>query len=193
MALPTQVCGRPLNEFLDTIQKFHGWKAPGVVIGGFMVDWALEEIPHGVEADAIVESRHCLPDAVQLFTPCTYGNGWLKVLDWDKYALCLYDKKTLRGVRIWLDLEKLRSYPQIHNWFMRLVPKKDLPLEVLLPVILEAGRSMLSCAPVEVTRLYGKQKKGETGLCPSCGEAYTLTQGPACLACQGEGYCVITR
>ncbi len=188
MSLPGKVCGRSMEEFLETIEKFHGWKAPGVVIGGFMVDWAQEWIPPGVEADAIVESRHCLPDAVQLFTPCTYGNGWLKVIDWDKYALSLYDKKTLKGVRVWVDMGKMKAFPQLHDWYMRLVPKKDLPLEVLLPVILEAGRAILSCAPVEITRFHGRIKKGPTGVCKECGEAYPLAQGDPCSACQGEAY-----
>jgi len=34
-----------------------------------MVDWAIERIGNDIEADAIVETRHCLPDAIQLFTP----------------------------------------------------------------------------------------------------------------------------
>jgi formylmethanofuran dehydrogenase subunit E len=40
-----------------------------------MVDLARELIGIDTEADAIVETRHCLPDAIQLFTPCTVGNG----------------------------------------------------------------------------------------------------------------------
>ncbi len=91
----TTVCGKSLEEYITIIEKFHGWAAPGVVIGGFMVDWAQELLGGHVEADAIVETRHCLPDAVQLLTPCTCGNGWMKVLDWDKFALSLYDKRSL--------------------------------------------------------------------------------------------------
>ncbi len=184
------VCGRSLEDFLDTIEKFHGWKAPGLVIGGFMVDWAQELTGPGVEADAFVETRHCLPDAIQLFTPCTYGNGWMKVLDWDKFALSLYDKKTLDGVRVWLDLEKTRSYPNIYNWYMRLVPKKSLPLEVLLKDILAAGRALLSSSPVQITQMHGKQKKGEIAVCSGCGEAYPTKQGARCYSCQGKGYYV---
>jgi len=33
-----------MKEFLDVIEKFHGWKAPGLVIGGFMVDLA-QDLP----------------------------------------------------------------------------------------------------------------------------------------------------
>ena len=182
------ISGRPVEAFLEEIRKFHGWVAPGVLLGGFMVDYALELIGKEVEADAIVETRFCLPDAVQLLTPCTCGNGWMKVLDWDKFALSLYDKKTREGFRVWLDVGKAAAFPNLTNWFMKLVDKKDLPLEVLNQTILEAGRGALSAAPVYITNYYAKIKKGETGICPSCGEAYSLRQGALCVSCQGEGY-----
>lgn len=182
------VCGRSYEDFLSTIQRFHGWAAPGVVIGGLMVDLAQERLGPGVEADAIVETIRCLPDAIQLFTPCTYGNGWMKVVDWDKFALTLYDKKTLEGIRVWLDLEKSRRFPDIYNWYMRLAPKKDLPLDALLKSIQEAGRQVLSFVPVRVVRYHGKIKKGKIDICSTCGEAYPTSQGERCLACQGNGY-----
>jgi formylmethanofuran dehydrogenase subunit E len=188
MTQQVAVCGRSIEEFLEAIERFHGWRAPGVVIGGYMVDYARDFIGPDVEADAIVETNHCLPDAVQLFTPCTYGNGWMKVLDWDKFALSLYDKKTLEGVRVWLDLEKCRHFPAIYQWYMRLVPKHSLPLEVLLESILDAGRRMLSHAPVHITQFHGKNKKGAIAVCPGCGEAYPAHQGDRCLSCLGNGY-----
>ena len=82
----TLICGKPIEVCLQMIERFHGWKAPGLVLGLFMVDLAQELIGCQTEADAVVETRHCLPDAIQLFTPCTIGNGWLKILDWDKFA-----------------------------------------------------------------------------------------------------------
>jgi len=184
----TMIAGKPVEAFMEEIRKFHGWVAPGVLLGGFMVDYALELVGKEVEADAIVETRFCLPDAVQLLTPCTCGNGWMKVLDWDKFALSLYDKKSLEGFRIRLDLQKTAAYPNLYNWFMKLVDKKDLPLEVLNETILEAGRDALSAEPVYITQHHTKVKKGQTGICPSCGEAYTLRQGALCISCQGEGY-----
>ena len=39
------ICGRPLEDCLHTIEQFHNWKAPGLVLGLFMVDWALEQFP----------------------------------------------------------------------------------------------------------------------------------------------------
>jgi formylmethanofuran dehydrogenase subunit E len=188
MPNPLMVCGRSFEDLLATIQRFHGWPAPGVVIGCFMVDLAQERLSPTVEADAIVETIHCLPDAIQLFTPCTYGNGWMKVIDWDKFALTLYDKKSLEGTRVWLDIEKSRRFPDIYNWYMRLVSKGDLPLDVLLKSIEEAGRQVLSYAPVRIVQYHGKIKKGASGICSKCGEAYPASQGPLCLSCQGKGY-----
>ena len=163
----TMVCGKPLEDFLSSIENFHGWKAPGLVLGGFMVDLAQE-----------------------IFTPCTIGNGWLKILDWDKFAISLYDRRQRNGYRVWLDLEKMRSFPNLFNWYMRLVPKKDLPLEVLLETILDARRSVLSCRPILVTHHHQRQKKRQIEVCPGCGEAYPAHQGPECTACQGKGYYV---
>jgi len=177
-----------MEDFLKAIEDFHGWKAPGLVLGGFMVDLARKQIGPDVEADAIVETCHCLPDAVQIFTPCTVGNGWLKILDWDKFALSLYDRVKLTGYRVWLDLEKTKSFPNLHNWYMRRVSKKDLPLEVLLETILEAKTSVLSSRAISVIRLNERKKKGDTDICSGCGEAYPTHQGTLCAACQGDGY-----
>jgi formylmethanofuran dehydrogenase subunit E len=182
------LCGRNIETVLEVIEQFHGWTAPGLLLGVFMVDRARELIGPEVEADAVVETYHCLPDAVQLFTPCTIGNGWLKVLDWDKFALSLYDRHTLCGFRVWLDLKKTLKYPNLYNWYMRKVPKKDLPLNVLLETILSAGPHVLSACPVQMTDFYGRHKKGLIKICPSCGEAYPILQGEECFACQGKGY-----
>ena len=57
--------------------------------------------------DAICETRNCLPDAVQLLTPCTIGNGWLKVVNVGRFALTLYDKYQGEGVRVYLDPAKV--------------------------------------------------------------------------------------
>jgi formylmethanofuran dehydrogenase subunit E len=182
------VCERPLDVFLNDIERFHGFIAPGLVLGGFMVDWAQEVIGPEVESDVIVETFHCLPDAVQIFTPCTIGNGWLKVLDWDKFALTLYDKAKLTGCRVWFDLEKASLFPKIYAWYMRRVSKEDLPLDILIEEILTARRSVLSSRAVRVTSLYGKKRKGDIEICAACGEAYPASQGAVCTTCQGRGY-----
>ena len=155
-----------------------------------MVDLAQELIGTQTEADAIVETRHCLPDAIQLFTPCTVGNGWMKILDWDKFALSLYDRRNKNGFRVWIDLVKLQRFSELYKWYMRLIPKKELPLDVLLGVILDAGRDVLSSNAITLTRFHTRVKKTVINICPDCNEAYATAQGPVCLACKEHGYYV---
>ena len=186
--LEQQLCGRDLTIGLRMIERFHGWKAPGLVLGLFMVDLAQELIGIGTEADAIVETRHCLPDAIQLFTPCTVGNGWMKILDWDKFALSLYDRRERNGYRVCFDLIKAQQFPNLYKWFMRLVPKKEIPLELLLETILSAGRSVLSSQAIYVTAYYQRLKKSGINVCPVCAEAFASAQGETCWSCQGENY-----
>ena len=183
-----RVCGLTVEDFITSIARFHGFPAPGVVLGGVMVDWARELIGPEVEADAIVETRRCLPDAIQLFTPCTLGNGWMKVLDWDKFALCLFDRKTSDGIRIWYDPAKAESFPLVHSWFMRRVPKREIPLEDLIPDLLAAGRRLISSRAVKLTRLSGREKKGDIAICPGCGETGAVSGISICASCGGEPY-----
>lgn len=183
------ICGRTPDQLIKEIEGFHGFVAPGLLIGAFMVDLAYEHIGLKAEADAVVETRHCLPDAVQILTPCTVGNGWLKIVDLDKFALTLYDRHTLAGFRTWLDTDKAKRHPNVYNWFMGLVSKKDLPKEVLIPSIFAAGKEILSVKPVTVRAEFGKrEKKSRIAVCPKCNEAYAASQGDLCLACQGSDY-----
>jgi len=182
------LCGRPIERVLEEITNFHGFPAPGVVIGAVMVDWARERIGPGIEADAIVETLRCLPDAVQLFTACTLGNGWMRVLDWDRFALTLYDRATCRGCRVWLDAAKTAAHPAVHDWFLKRVPKDALPLETLLGKILEARRAVLSCRAVIVTDFLRRPKKEAVAICPGCGEAFDPRAGDRCKGCLHGGY-----
>lgn len=182
------ICERTPEELIREIKRFHGFIAPGLLIGAFMVDLARKHIDKNIEADAIVETRHCLPDAIQLFTPCTVGNGWLKIIDLDKFAFTFYDRHTFDGVRVWLDLEKAKGHTNIYNWFMGRISRKELPADILVNAIFRAGTDILSCREVRVTQYTERAKKGAIKICPACHEAYSATQGDLCLACQGQGY-----
>lgn len=182
------ICGRTRDELLTEIRNFHGFVAPGLLIGAFMVDLTYDCLEKQGEYDAIVETRNCLPDAIQILTPCTVGNGWLKILDLGKFAITMYDRNTFEGCRTWLDLEKAKDHQTVYKWFNGLVSKKDLPIEVLQEAIFAAGKSILSTAPVRVIEYAERQKKGEIRLCENCNEAYLAAQGTPCLACQGKAY-----
>ena len=174
-------------QLLEGLTAFHGYPAPGLVIGGKMVDLALEAMPAGRIFDALAETGNCLPDAVQLLTPCTIGNGWLKVLDLGRFALSLYDKQTGEGIRVALHPQKLAAWPRIDDWFFKRRPKDEQDSPALLAQIQAAAESILVRTPVQGhPRIMTRVAVGQRALCHHCGESYPLKHGPLCRACQGE-------
>ncbi len=175
------------QEYLKVVEDFHGNPSPGLVLGGIMVDYAISEIPAGVLFDAICETPACLPDAIQLLTPCTIGNGWLKVIDLGLFALSLYDKYKGDGVRIFVDPEKLKGWDEIANWLYKLKTKREQDKDRLLAQMQQAGRAILSKRRIQIKPQHlGKTSKGAISDCPACGEPYPKRDGAVCLACQGE-------
>lgn len=175
------------EEYLRILEGFHGYPAPGALIGGYMVEEAYLHLPAGGFYDAISETTKCLPDAIQLLTPCTIGNGWLTIMNYGRFALTLYEKQTGKGIRVFIDTPKLDRWPEIKKWFLKLVPKKDQDTEKLRGEIRAAGTGIMGATEVTVVpRLLGKKKKGEITICPSCNEAYPRTDGDRCLACRGD-------
>lgn len=178
------------EDYAEMVVKFHGSQAPGVLIGGFMVDLAVRNLPKDILYDAICETRSCLPDAIQLLTPCTTGNGWLKVINLGRYALTLYDKdkdKGHEGVRVFLDAQKVRSWVEINEWFFKLKSSKEQGRRELLRQIKEAGEAILGLQRVCVQPQFTvKQHKGRIAVCPGCHEAYPADDGETCLSCRGN-------
>ncbi|MDD3826206.1 MAG: FmdE family protein [Anaerolineae bacterium] len=182
----TKICRFTVDEYIDALTEFHGNFGPGLLIGGFMVDAAARRMTEYEYLDAICESTSCLPDAIQLLTPCTVGNGWLKIVDTGRFALTLYDKKSGNGIRVSMDVSKLDGYPEIRNWFMRLVSKHEQDNDALLEEIRRAGREIFAIQTVTVSpALLGKHTPPPIALCASCGEAYPQNGSTVCPACQG--------
>ncbi len=175
-----------IEEYTHRVQSFHGHVAPGVVIGGFMVHLASADIPEGVLFNAISETPACLPDAIQLLTPCTVGNGWLQIINFGRFALSLYDKYHGNGVRVFLDPDKLEKWPEIKAWFLKLKSRKEQNHEDILSQIKQAGVEICGVCPVQIKPEFLKKRdKGKIAICPLCAEAYPLNDGSICLACQG--------
>lgn len=169
------------------VEKFHGAAAPGVLIGGHMVDRALRDLPGGFLYDAISETGKCLPDAIQMLTPCTIGNGWLKIIDVGRYALSFYNKENGKGVRVFLDAEKMRLWSDINAWLFKLKSKQEQDSEKLIRQIEEAGAAILSTQEVQVHPEYVLNKrKISVAVCPGCREAYPADNGSKCQGCQGR-------
>lgn len=174
-------------EFLEQVRSFHGYPAPGVIIGGIMVDQARGRLAPEVLFDAVSETRNCLPDAIQILTPCTLGNGWLKLVNLGRFALTLYDKYQGEGVRVFLDPARVAGWPEINNWYGKLTPKKDQDPARLLAEIREAGPAILGWERVQIRpQFLERRSRGRMAVCPLCREGYPAQDGGVCRACQGE-------
>jgi len=182
-----RILGHSYDEYAAIIRRFHGNEAPGVIIGGFMVDLAIRSLPDNIIYDAICETWTCLPDAIQILTPCTIGNGWLKIVYTGRFAMTLYDKRTREGVRVFLDAKKVENWPEIKAWYLKLKPKKEQDRKELDREIRETGNSILTFQHVCVrSRIAKKKHKGNIVVCPGCDETYPADDGEICLACQSN-------
>ncbi|MCF8118661.1 MAG: trehalose-binding protein [Deltaproteobacteria bacterium] len=176
-----------LDEYSRLVESFHGFAAPGVLMGGLMVELASRNLPEGELFDAISETPKCLPDAIQLLSPATVGNGWLKILNLSRYALSFYEKFEGHGIRVFVDSAKLEPWPEVKNWFFKLVPKREQDSDRLRDEIKEAGFDIYSLQRVTVhARFLEKRSRGKMVTCPICGEAYPSEDGGICRGCQGE-------
>ena len=181
------ICTYSYEEYIHLVKSFHGTLAPGLLIGGFMVDLAMKHLPEGELFDAVCETAVCLPDAIQILTPCTIGNGWLSVVPFGKFAVTLYEKYGGRGVRVYLDTDKLNHWPEIHDWYLKKKKKKDQDSNLLLTQIKEAGHGLFGIQHVQVEPEKVRRKKmGPVAVCPDCHEAYPARDGEKCRSCQGD-------
>lgn len=181
------ICTYSYEEYLHLVKSFHGTIAPGLLIGGFMVDLAIKNLPDGELFDAVCETSVCLPDAVQILTPCTIGNGWLSIVPFGKFAVTLYEKYNGKGVRVVLDTKKLESWPEVHDWYLNKKKKHDQDSELLMVQIKEAGHGLLGVQQVQVDPEKVRRKKMRpVDICPVCGEAYPIRDGDQCRSCQGD-------
>jgi len=181
------ICNHDYHEYLQLVRSFHGHIAPGVVLGGIMVDLAYRHLPEGEFFDALCETKKCLPDAIQILTPCTVGNGWLRIIDIGRYALTLFEKQGGVGIRVFVDPPKLEPFPELKNWFFKLKPKKEQDHDLLLNEIQKAGSVVCGFEEVGLDPEFirADHRKG-FALCPSCHEAYPSEHGLLCHGCLGQ-------
>ncbi|MFO7568573.1 MAG: formylmethanofuran dehydrogenase subunit E family protein [Smithellaceae bacterium] len=181
------ICTYSYEEYIHLVKSFHGTLAPGLLIGGFMVDLAMKHLPEGEFFDAVCETPVCLPDAVQILTPCTIGNGWLSVVPFGKFAVTLYEKYSGKGVRVYLDMDKLNAWPEIHDWYLKKKKKHEQDADALFGQIRQAGHRLLSVQHLQVEPDKIRRKKmGPVAVCPVCNEAYPTRDGDQCRSCQGD-------
>lgn len=175
------------DDFASRAKAFHGYAAPGLLLGGRMVALAYSRLPQDILFDAICETSKCLPDAVQMLTPCTVGNGWLTIFPLGKFALSLYDKQNGRGIRVCIDPSKLASWAEIDAWFFKKKEKPDQDGDRLVDEIRRSENALYRLEEIRVRPdLLTKNSVGPRRICPECGESYPETHGFACRSCSGS-------
>lgn len=183
-----------LQEEILKLAEFHTYPAPGVLIGAFMVDYAMELLgaAKGEKLYGVCETPKCLPDALQVLAHITLGNNRLKVVPIGKFAITMNRPSqgpTADGVRVYVDLEKLKKYPTVDLWYANSPAFDKRTMKgALFDEIFGAGRNILSS---ETVRVPVKQKKRWTSVtCPCCGETVPdyLIEGDRCGACGSMKY-----
>ena len=130
------------DDFIEKARAFHGCASPGLMIGSSMVELALHSLGRVRRYHALCETTRDLPDAIQLLTPCTTGNGRLHVLDLGRFALTLYRQFDGKGVRVSLDLAGTEGWPHIRRWALGRESSDEKSLVRLEREIRKAGISI---------------------------------------------------
>jgi formylmethanofuran dehydrogenase subunit E len=182
------ICSYTFDEYCGLIESFHGYVAPGVIIGGFMVELAYRNLPETMSFNVICETAKCLPDAIQLLTRCTVGNHRLVVFDIGRYAVTFYDTTSGEGIRVYVDHGKLEKWSEFYAWFLKLKPKKLQDTQLLLSQIKEAGTGVYQVKKVQVLNDFLKKSPDSSrAVCLSCNEVYRVENGESiCPECSNN-------
>jgi formylmethanofuran dehydrogenase subunit E len=184
-----------VREYLNRCIAFHTFPAPGLLIGAFMVDYALEQL--GARTDeklfAVCETHKCAPDALQVIAHATYGNNRLRIVNVGKFAMTVnraVDGDQAEGFRVYVDSGKLSRFPTIYTWFTNSPDfNKKTMNNQLFDEIFSAGREILSSERVRLK--VEPKKKWKSVTCPKCGEMvpdYTVGADGLCDACGPMSY-----
>jgi len=189
-------CGlsQKMKDYLNRVVTFHDSPAPGVLIGSFMVDYALDllGVAPGEKIFAMCETPKCAPDALQVIANITTGNNRLRIIPIGKFAMTVNTataNPTAESVRVYIDPEKLKQYPVIDLWYAN-DPKfvsstMDIPLQ---EAIFRAGRNILSFERVRVN--VPPKRKWKSVTCPCCGDTVPdyLMESDRCGGCGSMKY-----
>jgi formylmethanofuran dehydrogenase subunit E len=208
------------EALVEKAGEFHGHICPFLVLGLRASEIALEKLglaragekeTISEEVLAIVECNNCFTDGVQVATGCTLGNNSLIYLDTGKNAATIVRRGDWRGVRVYVDSEKLREKyfkKEAASLFEKVVIKREgtpEDHEKLSRLWAEIGRSMMNIPESEfkIEELKVKEIEKapifESVKCEKCGELAMKTrieyvEGKAvCLGCLGKSNALIGR
>jgi len=183
-----------MKGYFERCIDFHTYPAPGLLIGVFMVDYAVEllgAVP-GEKLYAVSETNKCAPDPLQVILNCTSGNHRLRIIPIGKFAITVNRPSAepfTDGIRVFVDPGKIDRYPVIKTWFTNdpSFSKKTMG-QHLVDEIFFAGRDILSAEKVRV-QVTPKQQ-WQSARCRVCGETVPeemLEQG-VCRGCGSMAY-----
>jgi formylmethanofuran dehydrogenase subunit E len=196
------------EEFIRRVKEFHGHICPFVVLGLRAAEVALSRLGVGragvvetIREDivAVVEVNNCFADGVQVATGCTLGNNSLIYVDTGKNALTVFRRGGRKGVRVYIDSEKLKEkyFPrEALELFRRVVIERvgtDEEVGELHKVWEEVGLRMVELPEedfiiqeVEVVEEPERAPIFESIRCSKCGE---LVMAPKAVFIEGKPYC----
>jgi Formylmethanofuran dehydrogenase subunit E len=183
-----------VQDYIRRCVAFHTFPAAGLLIGTFMVDLALEKLgaKPGEKLYAVSETPKCAPDPLQVLIGATMGNHRLRIVDTGRYAITINkfsEGTTAGGIRVHVDLERVKKYPVLYQWFTNdPAYKGGVSGQDLLREILCAGRDILAWEPVKVR--FTPKDKWASRICPACGEPAPANkfEGDICSGCGSKAY-----
>ncbi|MEM1720691.1 MAG: FmdE family protein [Ignisphaera sp.] len=202
------------KELIEKARELHGHICPFLILGLRMSEIAMSKlgISKASAIDtveerviAIVEVNNCLVDGVQVATGCSFGNNSLIYLDLGKNALTLFKRGSRRGVRVYIDSEKLRAkyFPEkAVKLFEKVVVERKATLEEteeLRRIWEEIGYRMADLPEeeflvqtVEIVEEVERAPIFRSLRCSKCGElvaeprSIRIGDKVLCLVCAGE-------
>lgn len=158
-----------LKRQTNKVEELHGYLSPGAALGIPMLNYACEILGCDLndELFVTVESLNCLPDAIMALTRSTVGNKRLTIKDVGKFAITVSKKWGDKSVRVFIDIDKLKEYPIVYDWFMN---TKDIPHEEVAPEVLKAWTNILSYKLNDLE--IPDKKKKVIAICERCKEPF---------------------
>lgn len=197
------------KELVEKAREFHGHICPFLVLGLRASEIAMSRlgitkagITETIREDivAIVEANNCFADGVQVATGCTLGNNSLIYIDAGKNALTLFKRGSKRGVRVYVDSQKLREkyFPrEALDLFKKVVVERKgdrEEAEKLHRIWSEIGYRMADIPEddfvvqeVEIVEEVERAPIYESIRCSKCGE---LVMAPRVVYVEGKPLCV---
>lgn len=208
------------ETLVERAREFHGHICPFVVLGLRASEIAMQKLGllKAEEAEtvneeimAIIECNNCFADGVQVATGCTLGNNSLIYLDVGKNAVTLVRRGEWKGIRVYLDSEKLKGkyFPrEATELFEKVIVKRQGTIEdqqKLQRMWDEIGRSMMNLPEdmfkIEEVKVAEIERAPifESARCDGCGELVMKTRlqladgKMLCPSCFGKCEAVVGR